>query len=50
LQASFLVVLAVGGGLVATGSMTVSTLVAFLLYLFYPTGPLTDLTGAAGTL
>ncbi|WP_226365341.1 ABC transporter ATP-binding protein [Pseudonocardia sp. ICBG162] len=50
LQASFLVVLAVGGGLVATGALTVSTLVAFLLYLFYLATPLTELVSAVGTL
>lgn len=50
LQVSFLVVLAVGGGLVATGSMTVATLVAFLLYLFYLANPLTELTTAVGSV
>jgi len=50
LQVSFLVVLGIGGGLVATGAMPVSTLVAFLLYLFYLSGPIAALTLAATQL
>lgn len=50
LQASFLIVLAVGGALVATGAMPVATLVAFLLYLSYLTNPIMELVMAAGTL
>lgn len=49
LQVSFLVVLGLGGGLVATGTLPVSTLVAFLLYLFYLTAPLSQLVLAATT-
>ncbi|MDQ1304967.1 MAG: hypothetical protein QG671_796 [Actinomycetota bacterium] len=50
LQASFLVVLAAGGAMVAAESMTVATLVAFLLYLSYLTTPLMELVTAAGAL
>ncbi len=50
LQAAFLTVLGVGGALVATGSLPVSTLVAFLLYVFYLASPLAQLVTAATTL
>ncbi|ALE76974.1 ABC transporter ATP-binding protein (plasmid) [Pseudonocardia sp. EC080625-04] len=50
LQVSFLAVLGVGGGFVAAGSLPVSTLVAFLLYLFYIAGPLTELVTALTAL
>ena len=47
-QASFLVVLAVGGSRVASGTLPVSSLIAFLLYLLLLSEPLTALvTGAA---
>ncbi|MGH3997442.1 MAG: ABC transporter ATP-binding protein, partial [Pseudonocardiaceae bacterium] len=47
LQASFLAVLGLGGALVASGSLPVSTLVAFLLALFYLTAPIESLTAGA---
>jgi len=50
LQVSFLVVLGVGGALVAGGTLPVSTLVAFLLYLFYLTAPLAELVAANSAL
>lgn len=46
-QVSFLVVLGVGGARVATGALAVSSLIAFLLYLFYlidPIGALVEAT------
>ncbi|MFB9968446.1 ABC transporter ATP-binding protein [Sinosporangium siamense] len=43
-QGAFLVVLAVGGVLVARGELEVSALIAFLLYLFYLAGPIGSLT------
>lgn len=49
-QVSFLVVLGFGGSLVAAGQMPVSTLVAFLLYLFYLMSPLSELVLATTTL
>lgn len=45
-QIAFLVVLGVGGARVANGSIPVSTLVAFLLYLFYLVSPIGQLVGA----
>ena len=42
-QLTFLAVLGVGGGRVAHGSLSVATLIAFLLYLFYLIGPITSL-------
>jgi ABC-type multidrug transport system fused ATPase/permease subunit len=46
-QLSFLVVLGVGGARVATGALTVSTLIAFLLYLFYLIDPIAGLVEGA---
>jgi ABC-type multidrug transport system fused ATPase/permease subunit len=43
-QMSFLAVLGVGGGRVASGAMEVSTLIAFLLYLFYLAEPIAALS------
>ena len=45
IQVPFLAVLGVGGALVARGDLPVSTLVAFLLYLFYLIGPIGQLVG-----
>lgn len=49
-QLSFLVVLGVGGARVATGELAVSTLIAFLLYLFYLIDPIGALIEAATQL
>ncbi|GAB3138262.1 ABC transporter ATP-binding protein [Micromonospora sonneratiae] len=46
IQVAFLVVLGVGGARVANGSMTVSALVAFLLYVAYLTHPVLQLVSA----
>ncbi|MGW1279163.1 ABC transporter ATP-binding protein [Streptomyces tsukubensis] len=46
-QVSFLAVLGVGGARVASGEIPVSTLVAFLLFLFYLIEPVTSLVDAA---
>ncbi|WP_326809398.1 ABC transporter ATP-binding protein/permease [Streptomyces sp. NBC_01775] len=45
-QLSFLTVLAVGGARVASGTIDVSTLVAFLLFLFYLMDPISQLIQA----
>ena len=50
IQVPFLAVLGVGGALVARGDLPVSTLVAFLLYLFYLIGPIGQLVGGTTTL
>ena len=50
IQVPFLAVLGVGGALVARGELPVSTLVAFLLYLFYLIGPIGQLVGGTTTL
>ncbi|PWW53060.1 ABC transporter ATP-binding protein [Actinokineospora spheciospongiae] len=50
IQAAFLAVLGVGGALVASGDMSAPALIAFLLYVFYLTGPLASLAGGLGTL
>lgn len=47
---SFLVVLGVGGGMVAAGTMNVSTLIAFLLLLFYLMEPIITLVNSATEL
>ncbi|QVQ55123.1 ABC transporter ATP-binding protein [Spiractinospora alimapuensis] len=46
IQLAFLVVLGVGGLRVATGAITIGTLIAFLLYLFYMIPPLGSLVSA----
>lgn len=46
IQIAFLTVLGVGGARVATGSIGVGTLVAFLLYVFYLMGPIQQVVGA----
>ncbi|MEO3973036.1 ABC transporter ATP-binding protein [Streptomyces sp. CAU 1734] len=46
-QVSFLAVLGIGGARVASGAITISTLVAFLLFLFYLISPITQLVEAA---
>jgi ABC-type multidrug transport system fused ATPase/permease subunit len=45
-QASFIVVLSVGGARVASGAIDVATLIAFLLYIFYLIAPIQELAGA----
>ncbi|GGO00742.1 putative ABC transporter ATP-binding protein [Microbispora rosea subsp. aerata] len=49
-QVSFLLVLGVGGARVAAGGLPLSSLIAFLLCLFYLTGPITQLTNGASGL
>ncbi|MFY7065112.1 ABC transporter ATP-binding protein [Nocardiopsis changdeensis] len=49
-QVSFLIILGVGGARAATGGLDLSVLVAFLLYLFYLTGPITQLTSSISGL
>lgn len=49
-QASFLAVLGVGGARVASGAISLSTLVAFLLFLFYLTEPIGQLLHAGSSL
>ncbi|MFF3558659.1 ABC transporter ATP-binding protein [Streptomyces sp. NPDC002574] len=46
-QVAFLTVLAVGGARVASGAIGVSTLIAFLMYVFYLIAPINQLVGAA---
>lgn len=45
-QVSFLAVLGIGGARVASGAIPVSTLIAFLLFLFYLIDPVSKLVGA----
>jgi ABC-type multidrug transport system fused ATPase/permease subunit len=47
IQCAFLAVLATGGGQVASGAITVGTLVAFLLYVYYLLSPIQSLVSAA---
>jgi ATP-binding cassette subfamily B protein len=47
---AFLSILAIGGARVATGAMDVSTLIAFLLLLFYLMQPISSLTSSATQL
>ncbi|HEX8862825.1 MAG TPA: ABC transporter ATP-binding protein [Actinomycetes bacterium] len=49
-QLSFVAVLGIGGARVASGALPVSSLVAFLLYLFLLTEPITALVAAASQL
>ncbi|MFJ5997149.1 ABC transporter ATP-binding protein [Streptomyces sp. NPDC092370] len=46
MQIAFITVLAVGGARVATGTVDVGTLVAFLLYVFYLMSPIQQVVGA----
>jgi ABC-type multidrug transport system fused ATPase/permease subunit len=46
MQTAFITVLAVGGARVATGTIEVGTLVAFLLYVFYLMSPIQQVVGA----
>jgi ABC-type multidrug transport system fused ATPase/permease subunit len=50
IQVSFLLVLGVGGVRVATGALPVSSLVAFLLYLFLLTDPISSLVNGVTQL
>lgn len=45
-QVSFLAVLGIGGARVASGAISVSTLIAFLLFLFYLIDPVSNLVNA----
>ena len=49
-QAAFLAVLGIGGARVATGAISLSTLVAFLLFLFYLTEPIGQVLHAGSRL
>ncbi|MFF3147022.1 ABC transporter ATP-binding protein, partial [Streptomyces sp. NPDC057927] len=50
IQTAFLVVLGVGGTFVAHHSMSVSELIAFLLYVFFLASPVSQLVGGAAQL
>jgi ATP-binding cassette subfamily C protein len=47
IQCAFIAVLAAGGAQVASGAVTVGTLVAFLLYVYYLMAPIQQLVSAA---
>lgn len=47
IQISFLAVLGIGGARVASGAISISTLIAFLLFLFYLIDPVSRLVDAA---
>src|SRR5215469_9298728 len=47
IQCAFLAILAVGGAQVTSGSVSVGTLVAFLLYIYYLMSPIQQLVNAA---
>ncbi|MFD3487947.1 ABC transporter ATP-binding protein [Streptomyces sp. NPDC058665] len=47
IQVSFLAVLGIGGARVASGAISISTLIAFLLFLFYLIDPVSRLVEAA---
>ncbi|ADD43689.1 ABC transporter ATP-binding protein [Stackebrandtia nassauensis] len=47
---AFLIVLGVGGARVAAGTMTISSLIGFLLLLFYLMGPISSLVAALSQL
>ncbi|QLD28039.1 ABC transporter ATP-binding protein [Micromonospora carbonacea] len=49
-QTAILVVLGLGGFLVTTGGLTLSALIAFLLYVFYLSSPISALTGSLSLL
>jgi ABC-type multidrug transport system fused ATPase/permease subunit len=49
-QVAFLAVLGVGGARVASGSLAVGDLIAFLLYLFYVSEPIAGITAGATQL
>ncbi|MEU1081127.1 ABC transporter ATP-binding protein [Streptomyces sp. NPDC005908] len=46
MQLAFITVLAVGGARVATGTIDIGTLVAFLLFVFYLMAPISQVVGA----
>ncbi|MET9658368.1 ABC transporter ATP-binding protein [Streptomyces sp. NPDC006510] len=50
IQTAFLVVLGLGGMLVANGTMDASALIAFLLYVFFLASPIASLVGGAAML
>ncbi|MBL7501650.1 ABC transporter ATP-binding protein [Frankia sp. CNm7] len=50
MQTSFLAVLGVGGARVASGRLPIADLIAYLLYMFFLTQPVTTLSGAWGQL